>query len=181
MSLDPVELEFTLARANAPNEPHGDDRWHALADAHMNRQRLLAVADVAVPEGFVVTLAAPVLSAWLPRSQAVTGMCEVGAVIEVQVLAFRRGSGEVIVSQRLLLETYRARAQAEEWQRLALGQQREARVVAVLPFGAFVDVGRGIQAMLHEPGARFTEGQVLPVEVIKIDLDTRRVMVKRTA
>ena len=181
MDTDPLEQDFALARAHSPNAPDGDERWREVSLAHSERRRLLAVVDVAVPGGHVVTLAPAAVSAWLPDSQRAPpgGGCEPGALIEVLVLALRRESGEVIVPQRALVEADIARARALEWDRLAVGQQRAGRVVAILPFGAFVDVGAGVQAMLHEPGAVLEEGQLVNVEVIRMDPGTRRLMVKR--
>lgn len=70
------------------------------------------------------------------------------------------------------------------WRRFAAGHARDdvltARVVKVVPFGAFVDVGDGVHGLVHvsEWVAPIESGTTIPVRIIEIDDERRRISLK---
>ncbi|TDP97608.1 small subunit ribosomal protein S1 [Labedaea rhizosphaerae] len=76
---------------------------------------------------------------------------------------------------------------AEQWQRFAaangLGDVVEARVVSVVPFGAFVELDEGVHGLLHisEWAGEPAEGDTLRLRINAIDGEHRRVSLTRAA
>jgi len=102
-----------------------------------------------------------------------------GRVYEFRITEFKEGGRNVIVSRRALLEE-KQRAQAADVRRSVVpGAVLEGRVVSVRDFGAFVDLGAGVQGLLHvsemgwsrvsDPSRMLKPGDEVTVKVLRID------------
>ena len=73
----------------------------------------------------------------------------VGRVYAFRITEFKEGGRNLIVSRRVLLEAQQA-AKAEEVRKtIAVDAVLTGKVVSVRDFGAFVDLGAGVQGLLH--------------------------------
>jgi small subunit ribosomal protein S1 len=108
-----------------------------------------------------------------------------GRVYTFRIIEYAEAGSRFVVSRRALLEA-EAKAKAEEVRRsLAPGSVVTGRVVSVRDFGAFLDLGGGVQGLLHvsEMGwsrvADVTDvaapGQELTVKVLRIDEGTGQI------
>lgn len=106
----------------------------------------------AVKGGLEVSIGA--LRAFCPASQVDTTFVSNLATFEGQQLSFRvmeikDGGRSIVVSRRALLEKERQRAGAEVVQRLSVGGDFEGVVQSVQQYGAFVDLGGGVEGLIH--------------------------------
>lgn len=100
----------------------------------------------------------------------------------------RRGSGNIVLSRRQILQEQKAKLQAELRDKLAEGQTVMGKVKKIMPFGAFVDIG-GIDGLVHisdlshdrvnmgeKNVARYVkEGQEVQVQILKMSWEENRI------
>jgi small subunit ribosomal protein S1 len=103
----------------------------------------------------------------------------VGDEVEVYVLSVDRERGRVGLSRKRLLP--------DPWpivtQRLRAGQTAEGTVTHIAPFGVFVDLGRGVEGLIHTSempngqasAADLRPGSPITVRVLKINRWRRRI------
>lgn len=114
----------------------------------------------------------------------------VGKTLEFVVKEVRERGRNVLLSRRALLES-RRREQAEKTlASLAVGDRREGKVTRLADFGAFVDLG-GLEGLIpmselgHGQTAHASdvlhEGEVVLVEVLRIEDDPKRAGRKRVS
>lgn len=91
--------------------------------------------------------------AFCPASQIDTRKGEpsahIGRVYAFRIIDFKEGGRNMVVSRRALLEEEQQASAAVVRQTIVPGAILTGRVVSVLDFGAFVDLGGGIQGLLH--------------------------------
>ena len=95
------------------------------------------------------------------------------------------GGKDIVVSRRKLLEEEQRASAAQVRQSIVPGAVLEGRVVSVRDFGAFVDLGGGIQGLLHvsemgwsrvtTPGEVVAAGDEIAVKVLRVDDATQKV------
>jgi small subunit ribosomal protein S1 len=103
----------------------------------------------------------------------------VGDEVEVYVLNVDRERERVGLSRKRLLPD----PWYEVTERLPVGEVVQGRITNVVDFGAFVDVGRGVEGLVHVsqiPAGRATleglePGSEISVRVLEVDDDRRRV------
>ena len=68
---------------------------------------------------------------------------------------------------------------ADPWTKVsdtyAVGQVRTGRVTRVTPFGAFVELEPGIEALARDSGDRLKKGDTAPFEITSIDFEKKRI------
>lgn len=132
--------------------------------------------------------------AFCPLSQIELGRCEdaeryVGTTIELRVQEIKENGRNVVVSRKALLQEEQ-REQADKIQeRLVEGAELDGEVRSIQPYGAFVDLGGGIQGMVHvseiaharieHPNEALKEGEKVRVKVLKVQPDPKRPERKR--
>ncbi|MCC7009691.1 MAG: S1 RNA-binding domain-containing protein [Acidobacteria bacterium] len=108
-----------------------------------------------------------------------------GRVYAFRILEYADEGRKFVVSRRALLEQEQ-QARAEDVRRaLAVGAVVTGRVVSVRDFGAFVDLGGGVQALLPvsemgwsrvaNPAAVAAQGQEITAAVLRMDDATRQI------
>ena len=108
-----------------------------------------------------------------------------GRVYTFRIIEFREGGEKFVVSRRALLEEEQ-RARAVEIRRsIVVGAVMTGRIVSVRDFGAFVDLGAGVQGLLHvsemgwsrvsDTSQAVTPGQEITVKVLRVDDGTQRI------
>src|SRR5262245_21567361 len=108
-----------------------------------------------------------------------------GKVYEFKIIEYKDGGRNLVLSRRALLEAQQ-RASADEVRRsIVPGAVLTGRIASVREFGAFVDLGGGVQGLLHvsEMGwSRVTEtshvvkpGDEITVKVLRVDEDKQKI------
>jgi small subunit ribosomal protein S1 len=108
-----------------------------------------------------------------------------GRVYKFRIIEYKEGGRNVVVSRRALLDEEQRASAAEVRKSIAPDAVITGRVTSVRDFGAFVDLGAGVQGMLHvsEMGwSRVSDtsqvvkpGDEITVKVLRIDEDTRKI------
>ena len=108
-----------------------------------------------------------------------------GRVYEFRIIEYKDGGRNLVVSRRALLEEAQ-RANAEQVRRsIVPGAVLTGRIASVREFGAFVDLGGGVQGLLHvsEMGwSRVADtsqvvkpGDEITVKVLRVDDDKQKI------
>jgi small subunit ribosomal protein S1 len=108
-----------------------------------------------------------------------------GRVYQFRIIEYKEGGKNLVVSRRALLEEEQ-RASADEVRRsIVAGAVLTGRVASVREFGAFVDLGGGVQGLLHvsEMGwSRVADtsqvvkpGEAITVKVLRVDEDKQKI------
>jgi small subunit ribosomal protein S1 len=132
--------------------------------------------------GFDVTIAHQ--RAFCPMSQIDTirqadPAAHIGRVYTFRILEYADNGRKFVVSRRAVLEDEQKARAADVRRTLAPGAIVTGRVVSVRDFGAFVDLGSGVQGLLHvsemgwdrvsSPSQVVAAGQDLTVQVLRVD------------
>ena len=169
-----LKLSHKLARHAATRE--------ALRQAFESGRPVEGRVEEVIKGGYEIRFAGQ--RAFCPLSQIETGHTADPAIHRGKVYAFRiveykQDGKNIVVSRRALLED-EEREQAEEVRKLII---RDAvllgRVVSVRDYGAFVDLGGGIQGLLHvsemswsrvmDPTTVVRPGDEITVKVLQVD------------
>ena len=141
----------------------------------------------AVKGGFEVTIARQ--RAFCPFSQIDTLRTEPavheGQVYEFRIVEFKNGGRDLVVSRRVLLEVQQRAVADAVRKSVVAGAVMTGRVASVRDFGAFIDLGGGVQGLLHvsEMGWSRVEdmsqvlkaGDEITVKVLRVDDDKQRI------
>jgi small subunit ribosomal protein S1 len=109
----------------------------------------------------------------------------VGRVHEFRITEYSEGGKNLVVSRRALLQEAQQASAAEARQSIAAGAVITGRVVSVRDFGAFVDLGGGVQGLLHvsemgwsrvsDASQMVKPGEEITVKVLRVDEDKRKI------
>jgi small subunit ribosomal protein S1 len=142
----------------------------------------------AIKGGYEVRIARE--RAFCPLSQIDMARTADPAVHEGQVYAFRiveykDGGKDLVVSRRKHLEEVQRASAADVRKSIVPGAVLTGRVASVVDFGAFVDLGGGIQGLLHvsemgwsrvtNPNAVVAPGDQITVKVLRVDDATQKI------
>lgn len=138
--------------------------------------------DKAVKAGYDVRIAGQ--RAFCPQSQIDTirdtdPAAHVGRVYTFKIVEYKDGGQKFVVSRRSLLEAEQQARAAEVRQSIVPDAVVKGRVVSVRDFGAFIDLGGGVQGLLHisemgwsrisDAGQIVTPGEEITVKVLRVD------------
>ena len=108
-----------------------------------------------------------------------------GRVYEFRIIEYKEGGKNLVVSRRALLEEEQRASAAEVRRSIVAGAVMTGRVTSVREFGAFVDLGGGVQGLLHvsEMGwSRVSDtsqvvkpGEEITVKVLRVDDDKQKI------
>jgi small subunit ribosomal protein S1 len=142
----------------------------------------------AVKGGYEVRIARE--RAFCPLSQIDIARTEDPAVHEgrtytFRIIEYKNGGKDLVVSRRKQLEVEQSARAAEVRQSIVPGAVLTGRVASVLDFGAFVDLGGGIQGLLHvsemgwsritAPSSVVAPGDQITVKVLRVDDGTQKI------
>jgi ribosomal protein S1 len=198
-----VERDAQAATATAPDPAaardaqlaasrvRANEAWDRVVAAHGSGDTLLGAVVSTVKGGLLVDLAG--IRGFLPASQVRApdgGTLDalVKTVVPVKILDLDATRKRAVVSARRAIEEQRRRKRAELLESLAPGQVREATVVRLTAFGAFVDLG-GIDGLIPmselalervETAADVVSvGEKLQVEVLRVDENGKKISLSR--
>ena len=135
-----------------------------------------------VKGGFTVSVAKQ--RAFCPQSQIDTARdtdpaSHLGRVYAFRIIEYREEGRKFVVSRRALLEDEQKKRAEDVRRTLAVDAVVTGRIVSVRDFGAFVDLGAGVQGLLHvsemgwsrvgDPTLLFKPGDEITVKILRID------------
>ena len=103
-----------------------------------------------------------------------------GRVYEFRIVEYGEGGRNIVVSRRALLEEQQRAAADAVRRSIVVDAVLTGRVVSVRDFGAFIDLGAGVQGLLHasemgwsrvDPAQVVETGQPITVKVLRVDDD----------
>jgi small subunit ribosomal protein S1 len=108
-----------------------------------------------------------------------------GHVYQFRITEYKDGGKNIVVSRRAILEDEQRVRAAEARRAIAVGAVLTGRVASVREFGAFVDLGGGVQGLLHvsemgwsrvlDPSNIVQAGDEITVKVLRVDDDHQRI------
>ena len=114
-----------------------------------------------------------------------------GTRIEARVIEMDRNRNNVVLSRRVVLEEARKAERSEILSKLQPGMRLKGTVSSIVDFGAFVDLGDGVEGLVHisemakqhvdAPAQVCAVGDTVQVKVMEIDLDRRRISLSMKA
>lgn len=109
----------------------------------------------------------------------------VGKTYAFRVIEYKNGGKDIVLSRRKLLEQQQQAEADEKRKAIVAGAVLSGRVASVRDFGAFVDLGGGIQGLLHvsemswtrvsSPEAIVAVGDQITVRVLRVDEATGKI------
>jgi small subunit ribosomal protein S1 len=142
----------------------------------------------AIKGGYEVRIARA--RAFCPLSQIDTSRTadpavHVGKIYTFRIMEYKDGGKSIVVSRRKQLEDEQQASTEAVRQSIVPGAVLLGRVVSVLDYGAFVDLGGGIQGLVHvsemswsratTPGAVVAPGDQITVKVLRVDDGTGKI------
>jgi small subunit ribosomal protein S1 len=108
-----------------------------------------------------------------------------GKTYAFRVIEYKNGGKDVVLSRRKHLEEAQRASAAEVRRAIVPGAVLSGRVASVLDFGAFIDLGGGIQGLLHvsemswsrstTPSEIVAPGDQITVKVLRVDDATQKI------
>ncbi len=108
-----------------------------------------------------------------------------GRVYQFRIIEYKDGGANIVVSRRALLEEEQQAKAAEVRTRIVPDAVLTGRVASIREFGAFIDLGAGIQGLLHisemswsrasKPSEIVKPGEEITVKVLRVDEDKQRI------
>jgi small subunit ribosomal protein S1 len=109
----------------------------------------------------------------------------VGQELECKIIELDRNRNNVVLSRRAFLEESMSEGRKAFLQSLKKGERRKGSVSSIVNFGVFVDLGGGVDGLVHvselswkhvdHPSEVVQVGQEVEVEVLDVDLERERV------
>ena len=109
----------------------------------------------------------------------------VGRVYAFRIIEYKEGGRNLIVSRRALIEEEQRAGAVEVRRSIVAGAVLTGRVTSVREFGAFVDLGAGVQGLLHvsemgwsrvsDTSHIVTPGEEITVKVLRVDEGTKKI------
>ena len=109
----------------------------------------------------------------------------VGQELEARIIELDRNRNNVVLSRRAFLEESQSEGRKAFLESLKKGERRQGTVSSIVNFGVFVDLGGGVDGLVHvselswkhveHPSEVVSVGQEVVVEVLDVDLERERV------
>jgi 4-hydroxy-3-methylbut-2-enyl diphosphate reductase len=104
--------------------------------------------------------------------------------LETKIIELNRENKKIVLSRKIVLEEREKKRKDELFSSLKEGEIREGKVVRIVPFGIFVDLG-GIDGLVHiseiswarvnHPSEAVKEEEIVKVKVLKVDKNSQKV------
>jgi small subunit ribosomal protein S1 len=109
----------------------------------------------------------------------------VGRVYPFRIIEYKEGGRTLVVSRRVLLEAEQKASAADVRRSITAGTVITGRVASVREFGAFVELGGGVQGLLHisemgwsrvaDPSQLVKPGDEITVKVLSVDEGAQKI------
>lgn len=200
---EPVEAEQPQAEAQAAKteaaKAASDERrkaaqanWQRLVDAKNSGDTVEGLVKTPVKGGLLVDISG--YRGFLPASQ--TGVAKgtpldtlVKTTVPLKVLDVDEARKRVVVSHRRAMQEQRRGARQELIRSLKVGEERESTVVRLTDFGAFVDLGSGVDALVpvselafervEKPSDVVHVGEKMTVRILRVEQNGKKIAASR--
>jgi small subunit ribosomal protein S1 len=108
-----------------------------------------------------------------------------GQVYQFRIIEYKDGGSNLVISRRALLEDEQRVNAVEVRNKIVPDAIMAGRVTSIREFGAFVDLGAGVQGLLHvsemawarvsAPSEIVKPGDVITVKVLRVDEDKQKI------
>ena len=108
-----------------------------------------------------------------------------GHVYQFRIIEYKEGGSNIVLSRRALLEDEQRANAAEVRNRIVPGAVMTGRVTSVREFGAFVDLGAGVQGLIHvsemswsrvsTPSEIVKSGAEVTVKILRVDEEKQKI------
>jgi small subunit ribosomal protein S1 len=108
-----------------------------------------------------------------------------GNVYQFRIIEYKDGGSNIVVSRRALLEEEQRANAAAVREKIVPGAVLTGRVTSIRDFGAFVDLGAGVQGLVHisemswsrvsTPSEIVKPGEEITVKVLRVDEDKQKI------
>src|SRR5690606_7637484 len=161
--------------------------WERLEEAHANGEVIEAPVTERVKGGLLVDVG---VRGFVPASHVARNYVEdlekyVGETLRLKVIELDRQRNNVVLSHKEVLEEEYEAAKRAAFSTLKEGSITSGVVRRIADFGAFVDIGGGVEGLLHvsemawsrvrHPSDVLSEGQEINVMVLKVDPESERI------
>lgn len=162
--------------------------WKMLRNALENKEIIEARVKERVKGGLLVDMSG--VRGFIPASQISREYIEdleqfIGENLKFRVMELDRRRNNVVLSRRVVLEEEYEKAKAHIFDTLQAGEICSGVVKRITDFGAFVDIGSGVEGLLHvsemawsrieHPSEVLSEGDEINVMVLSLDKDNERI------
>ena len=159
-----------------------------LEDAFESGLPVEGKVEAEVKGGYEVRIAGQ--RAFCPYSQidirrATDSTTHIGQVYQFRITEYKEGGRSLVVSRRVLLEAEQKAQEAEVRKAIVPGAVLTGRVASVREFGAFIDLGGGVQGLLHvsemswvrinDPSQILKPDEQVTVKVLRVDEDGQKI------
>ncbi len=109
----------------------------------------------------------------------------VGNLYQFRIIEYKDGGSNIVVSRRVLLEEEQSAKAAAVREKIVPGAVLTGHVASIRDFGAFVDLGAGIQGLVHvsemswsrvsKPSDIVKPGDEITVKVLRVDEEKKKI------
>lgn len=183
LKVDDAEGNVVLSKRRAD----ADLSWERLENLYNSGETLEAKVVQVVKGGLLVNVG---VRGFIPASHVSRGFEDnlekyVGQTLELKIIELDRSKNNVVFSHKVVLEEKHARAKEEAFANLEAGMKVPGVVRRLTDFGAFVDIGDGVEGLLHvsemaysrvnHPSDVVSEGDEITVMVLGVDRERERI------
>lgn len=166
--------------------------WQRLLDARSSGETIQATVKAPVKGGLLVDIDGyrgflPASQAGLPKGTPIESLT--GATLSLKVLDVDEARKRLVVSHRRAMQEERRKAREELVRALSVGDEREATVLRLTDFGAFVDLGAGVDALVPLSELSFDRiekaadvvqiGDRFPVRIMRVENGGKKIAASR--
>lgn len=183
LRVDDNEGTVTLSKRRVDHR----QAWERLERAKESGERIEARISERVKGGLLADVG---VRGFIPASHVSRNYVEnldeyVGQTLTLKVMEIDKQKNNVVLSHKEVLEEEYEKAKAQAFETLKEGDVVEGVVKRITDFGAFVDIGGGVEGLLHvsemawsrvkHPSDVVSEGQKCQVKVLKVDVEQERI------
>ena len=175
------EIEESFKNLKQYNDPDAS-KWEKFEEDRINKEVHRVKITEIVKGGAVTHLNE--IRAFIPASQLSTKYVEdlesyQGKSLDVIVINVDEENKRLVLSHREIEEKAKKEEMAKNLSKISVGDVVEAKVESLKDYGAFLDLGNGLNGLLHisqisnkrikHPGVLLKEGDIVRVQVIGIE------------
>ncbi len=183
LKVDDSEGNVLLSKKRAD----ADQSWEKLENLFETGGTLTAKVMQVVKGGLLVNVG---VRGFIPASHVSRGFEDdlqkyIGQELELKIIELDRSKNNVVFSHKEVLEEQHAKAKAEAFANLQEGEKVKGIVRRLTDFGAFVDIGDGVEGLLHvsemaysrvnHPSDIVAEGDEITVMILGVNQERERI------
>ena len=160
--------------------------WEEIEQAFQNKTPIEGVLKERIKGGYNVTVFGN--RAFLPQSQLSHGKNakeNIGKTFKMIVTEFDRKRKNIVVSERAILDEVRDKAKAEIFAKYHVDDIIKGTVARIVEYGAFVDLGNGVEGLIHRndlswsvisnPREVVNPGDEVEAKILKMDAEKGKI------